>query len=69
MVHHRNHGDRCAVVFVKDDVESIVEVVLLEFDGCPLRCSCTNDCRKAEGQNESHVPVFGLDGQDSPVFG
>ena len=60
MVHHGDHGYWSGVVLVKDDVKSIVEVVLLELDGRPLCCSCANDCRQAEGYYESHVPVFGL---------
>ena len=49
MVHHRNHRNWSAVVFVKNNVESIVEVVFLKFYGSALRCGGTEDCQRREG--------------------
>ena len=65
VVHHGDGHDGGAVVFVQDDVEPVVEVVFLEFDGGPLGGKAPMTGREAEGQWESHGPVFGLDGQDS----
>ena len=63
---HDGHGDDGrAVVFVQDDVKPILEVVFLKFDGGPLGGKGPEDGREAQGQCESHGPVFGLERQDS----